>query len=339
MNDETPRLHPDAAWLRSLIEDLRAYEAHPEWIDSPTSSITGGGAIAAAEDQFARISGTRFAVLLPSATYGMRIALQAVGVRPGDSVVIPGVDWIANRAAVLSIGATPVPVNVTRDTLTICPEAARRALTANTKAIIATHTHGVPADVPALARLGIPVLEDATGAFGATLNGEQAGTLGTAAVLSLGPGKELDCGEGAVLLTNADNLWERTIANATHPVRQTVNGIRRAADHFSVRVHPVVGILALMRLGAWKATAAKAAAQQSITAARQAGLETLVGDVERQLTTPWIPVRLTSVGTDGFTARLSGAQDLRDPKTCDLETIRLVQPTPPQEHQTDATRR
>lgn len=303
--------HPDAVWLSQVAGGLERYRAHPEWLASPTSSVTGGGAIQAAEDRFAAHVGVADAVLMPSATYAMSAVLRAVGVGPGDEVIVPELDWCANWAAVTAVGAQPAPTGVEPSTLTLAPEAVGRAITAKTKAVIATHIHGVPADVDGIVQqTGLPVIEDLTGAFGATLRGRPVGGLGHAAVLSLGPGKEIDCGEGAVVFTGESALWEQLIATTTHPVRQALSGLRSTAlGEFSVRVHPLAAVLALIGLDGWDATERRERSRAAVTAARHAGLHPLVGGPERQLATEWIPIRSgTGGGLADFATRRSGAR-------------------------------
>jgi dTDP-4-amino-4,6-dideoxygalactose transaminase len=341
---------------------LQTYADHPEWVDGPTSSITGGGAIMATEDEFARLTRTNFAVLLPSATYAMRAALFALGVRAGDEVIIPGVDWTANRAAVRSLGAMPVPVGVAADTLTLAPGKALSAITRWTRAIIVTHTHGVPADVPAITAFspGIPVLEDFTGAFGASFDDRPTGGMGRVGVMSLGPGKEIDCGEGAILVTNDEALWRKVVAETAHPVRHALSGIDAApTEGFTIRAHPLTGVLALAQLHEWDAQTRRQASQLTIAAAHRAGLHTLTGDPhhtaataarhttatarhtptvdtqpslmgdrQRSLTTEWIPVRISpDADLEGFAVRPTGAHIIANPKVVPpdaLADVRLV---------------
>lgn len=326
--NQVPTNHPDASWIDSTISALVTYTDHPEWVAWPTSSVSGSGAIAAAEEAFGQLVGTQYAVLMPSATYGMRTALAAVGVGRGDEVIVPSFDWTANRDAVLSLNATPVPVAVRGETLTICDQAVQSHITPRTKAVIATHTHGVPADVPALARLGVPVLEDLSGAFGATLDGQLSGSMGTAGVLSLGPGKEIDCGEGAVLFTNDHAVWRRVIESATHPVRHTLNGLPpTGSPAFPVRVHPLTAVLALVRVHQWNLGQRRHDAAMALRAAQDAGLDTLTGGPERQLATPWIPVLTDSATIPGFVSRPSGAHTILGPEPADIQArlnVRLV---------------
>ena len=206
--------HPDRGWIATIREALDHWLGSPAC--SPTSSVLGGGAIAAAEAAFSQLHAGRPALLLPAATYAVRIGLQALGVQPGDEVICAAVDWPAGSAAAASLGARPVPVPVDPATLTLDPHAAARARTSATRAIIACHLHGVCADIPALRRLlpDVGVLEDAAQAFGSRIDGHLAGTLGDVAVLSLGPGKQIDAGEGGVLLCAGASLHERAVAAA-----------------------------------------------------------------------------------------------------------------------------
>jgi hypothetical protein len=265
-----PAANPDQQWLARVRAALEAWERTPA--ARPTSSVLGGGAIAAAEARFSALHDDRPALLLPSATYALRVALQVVGVGLADEVLCPVLDWPSSLAAVTSLGAVPVCVAVDPATLTIDPLAAAAAATSRTRAVIACHLHGVCADVPAL-RAAVPravVIEDAAQAFGSALDDRQAGTLGDLAVLSLGPGKHLDAGEGGVLLCADSRFHEAAVALACHPLRHLLAGVRDAPlDTLAMRPHPMTAILALHALDAWfpEATArAQAAVRDAVTA-------------------------------------------------------------------------
>ncbi len=329
----SPMVHADYTWLSGLGELFAEYLNYPEWIEGPTSSVTGGGAIMAAEDEFARQTGTEFAVLLPSGTYAMRAALQAVGVRSGDEVIIPNVDWTANQAAVTSVGAVPVAVDVSPDTLTIDPFAVAAGISDRTKAVIATHTHGVPADVPAIQAASgpVPVIEDFTGAFGALMDGRPVGGLGTVGVMSLGPGKELDCGEGAVLVTHNESVWKTIVTESTHAVRRAASGIDDwPVEGFSIRVHPLTAVLALTKLRSWNASQRRESASRSTAVARAAGLTVLGCDDRRTLATPWVLVTTDSPHLYGdLLVRVPGAHVISTRETATtslLASVQLVKP-------------
>lgn len=221
------RDHPDAAFITRAQQALAWWASHAP--STPTSSITGGGAVAAMEKAVSRLVAGQPTLALPNATYALRTALLAVGVAPGDDVFVSGLDWPAGRAAVRSIGASPVPLAVDPHTLTADPTAAMERSTATT-AVLVTHLHGVCVDVPALRAAvgeGIPIIEDAAQAFTATLDGRPAGSLADVSVFSFGPGKLIDAGELAVLTTRDETLLDRAIQESQHPARQRL----RCAGH------------------------------------------------------------------------------------------------------------
>jgi hypothetical protein len=286
--------HPDRAWISQVRNALDWWAASPA--PSPTSSVLGGGAIAAAEAAFSALHGGRPALLLPSGSYALRIGLQVIGVRAGDEVLCAGIDWPSGFAAVTSLGATPVTVPVDEATLTIDPLAAARARTGQTRAVIACHLHGICADVPALrhALPGLAILEDAAQAFGCGLDGRPAGTLGDVAALSLGPGKTIDAGEGGVLLCEHDDQHERAVAAACHPLRQLLTGITMAGpDTLAMRPHPMTAVLALHQLASWDPQpwhALHGRQRQLLSANRWARP---LGDSRRRTSTqPYVPVLL-----------------------------------------------
>jgi dTDP-4-amino-4,6-dideoxygalactose transaminase len=252
--------HPDRDWIERMHDALdRWAEAAPM---TPTSSVFGSGAIAAAEDAFSSLVNGRPALLLPSATYALRVGLQLMGVRAGDEVLCAAIDWPAGYAAVLSLGAIPVGVAVDSGTLTIDPVAAAKASGPRTRAVIACHLHGVCADVPALRDClpGVGILEDAAQAFGSCLDGRPAGSLGDVAVFSLGPGKPIDAGEGGVLVCDDSSTHQAAVALACHPLRQLVNGLPEAdAQALSMRPHPMTAVLALHALAGYSPRSARQA--------------------------------------------------------------------------------
>jgi dTDP-4-amino-4,6-dideoxygalactose transaminase len=308
--------HPDQVW----IARLRSALAHWEQTGSvmPTSTVLGGGAVAAAEAAFSELHDGRPTLLLPSATYAIRAGLHALGVAAGDEVICPVIDWPAALAAIASLGATPVPVAVDPQTITIDPVAAARARTSRTRAVIACHLHGICADIPTLReRLpGISICEDASQAFAARLDGHRAATFGDVAVLSLGPGKHIDAGEGGVLLFRTVSLHHRAIAAACHPLRNLLAGTTTTTDPRALvmRPHPVTAVLALHELAHWSPAAAQES--RSATLARLASQPRVIilGHQARHASTqPYVPLLITQsrdLPPLGLTWARSGAQVL-----------------------------
>jgi len=328
--------HPDRVWIARMRDALARWEAAAP--STPTSSVLGGGAIAAAEAAFSGLHDGRPTLFLPSATYALRAGLQALGVRTGDEVICAIIDWPAAFAAITSLGATPVPVAVDPQTITIDPRAAAQARTSQTRAVVACHLHGICADIPALRRLlpGIGVCEDASQAFGACLDGRHAGTLGDVAVLSVGPGKHIDAGEGGILLCRTATLHKRAITVACHPLRNLLIGTTRTDPRALVmRPHPMAAVLALQQLAAWSPGPAQAI--HAATLARLAGNPqiTPLGHPARHTTAqPHVPVLVTpdtAAPPTGITWAPSGAQVLasqakmtRRPAQALLHRVRLA---------------
>jgi dTDP-4-amino-4,6-dideoxygalactose transaminase len=176
----------------------------------PTERFILGPEVQAFEEEFASYLGVRHCVGVANGTDALAIALRALGVGPGDDVVVPSFTFYATAEAVAGIGARPVFCDIDPDTFCVTRETVERALTPGTKAVLPVHLFGNVAPVPELRELGVPVLEDAAQAAGAALNGTRAGGLGDAATFSFFPSKNLPClGDGGAVVTNDDEIAER----------------------------------------------------------------------------------------------------------------------------------
>jgi dTDP-3-amino-3,4,6-trideoxy-alpha-D-glucose transaminase len=169
-----------------------------------------GPEVEAFEEEFARYLGVPHVVGVANGTDALTIALRALGVRPDDEVVLPSFTFYATAEAVAGVGATPVFCDVEPETFCVTAETVKAALTARTRAIVPVHLFGNVAPVPELRELGLPVLEDAAQAAGASLGGVKAGALADAATFSFFPSKNLPClGDGGAIATASDELAER----------------------------------------------------------------------------------------------------------------------------------
>jgi dTDP-4-amino-4,6-dideoxygalactose transaminase len=162
------------------------------------------------EAELAAYVGVRHAVLTSSATAGLWLALRALGVKPGDEVLVPAHTAFPTVEAICFAGATPVFVDVD-DTHTVDPRDAAARVTPRTAGLIAVHLYGHPADVTTLAALcadrGLWLLEDCAQALGATWRGRKVGSLGRAGVLSFYPSKNLTVlGDGGCLVTDDESI-------------------------------------------------------------------------------------------------------------------------------------
>jgi dTDP-4-amino-4,6-dideoxygalactose transaminase len=166
--------------------------------------LTQGPRVAEFEQCVADEVGAAHAVALSSATTGLHLALLALGLGPGDEVIVPSFTWVATANAVVYCGARPLFADVSLVSYNIDPASVARLLSPRTKAVIAVHQFGLCADMAALRQVvpdNIPIIEDAACAAGAELDGRPAGTLGACAVFSFHPRKSMTTGEGGMLTT------------------------------------------------------------------------------------------------------------------------------------------
>src|SRR5918996_3796238 len=169
-----------------------------------------GPEVEAFEREFASYVGVRHCVGVANGTDALTIALRAMGVGPGDEVVMPSFTFYPPAEAALVMGAKPFFCDIDLDTFCVTAETVRAALSPRTKAIVPVHLFGNVAPVDELRELGVPVLEDAAQAAGGERHGVRAGALGDAATFSFFPSKNLPClGDGGAIATNDDGVAER----------------------------------------------------------------------------------------------------------------------------------
>jgi dTDP-4-amino-4,6-dideoxygalactose transaminase len=150
-----------------------------------------GPNVAAFEEEFAAYCGAEHAIGVANGTDALTIALRAMGVGPGDEVVVPSFTFYASAEAIPPTGAVPVFCDVDPDTFCVTAETVRAALTPRTKAVMVVHLFGNVAPVAEIEALGVPVLEDAAQAAGSLAEAGRPGALGTAATLRFFPSKNL----------------------------------------------------------------------------------------------------------------------------------------------------
>lgn len=172
------------------------------------------------EREWADYIGVRHAIGVANGTDAITIGLRALGVKSGDEVVVPSFTFYASAEAIVNAGGRPVFCDVDPDTRNVTPETVRAVLTPRTKAIVAVDLFGLPAPSPELRELGLPVLEDAAQAAGASLDGRRAGSLGDVATFSFYPSKNLACfGDGGAITTDDDSIAELARALRFHGSR------------------------------------------------------------------------------------------------------------------------
>ncbi|MEW6690050.1 MAG: DegT/DnrJ/EryC1/StrS aminotransferase family protein [Pseudomonadota bacterium] len=173
------------------------------------------------EREFAAYVGCEHAIALANGTLALELALRALGVGPGDEVIVPAKTFIATASCAVAIGARPVVCDVDPESQNLTADTVRAALTPRTRAVIAVHLAGWPCEMGPLAELarekGIALLEDCAQAHGARWRGRPVGSFGDVAVFSFCQDKIMTTGgEGGMLLTNDRALWLRAWAYKDH---------------------------------------------------------------------------------------------------------------------------
>jgi len=172
-----------------------------------SGQLTMGPKTVEFEQLLAPRAGTSEAIAVSSGTAALHVAVLALGIGPGDEVLVPAYTFPATGNVVALAGATPVLVDVDPETMNIDPEDAARKVTPRTKAVLAVHLFGRPARIEELPD-GLPVIEDAAGALGASRGGRACGSLGALACFSFHPRKIVTTGEGGAISTDDPELAE-----------------------------------------------------------------------------------------------------------------------------------
>lgn len=202
-----PRIPVAAPMLNGREAEYALEAVQSSWISS------SGRFLDAFEASFAEYCGVRHAVATNNGTTALHLALVALGVGPGDEVIVPDLTYIASANAVRYCGATPVFVDNERRTFNLDPAALEAKITSRTRGIMPVHLYGHPADMDPILeiarRRGLFVLEDAAEAVGATYKGRRVGGLGDCATFSFFGNKIITTGEGGMVTTNDDALAAR----------------------------------------------------------------------------------------------------------------------------------
>jgi len=172
------------------------------------------------EDAFAGYVGRRYAIALPSCTSAIHLALTALGIGPGDQVIVPDATWIASAAPITYVGATPVFADIDEHTWCLSAESFEDCITSRTKAVIPVDLYGGMPDMEPILEIArrrhIAVIEDAAEAIGSEYKGHLAGSFGNASVFSFHGSKTLTTGEGGMLVTDDDVLRSRALFLRDH---------------------------------------------------------------------------------------------------------------------------
>ena len=172
------------------------------------------------EDAFKAHLGVEYAIATSSCTGALHMGMAALGIGPGDEVILADTNWIATAAPIDHLGATPVFVDILPDSWCLDPELVEQAITPNTRAIVAVHLYGNLFDMDRLLaigeRHGIPVIEDAAEGIGSVYHGKRAGSMGRFGAFSFHGTKTMTTGEGGMFVTNDAEVYEHVLTLSNH---------------------------------------------------------------------------------------------------------------------------
>jgi dTDP-3-amino-3,4,6-trideoxy-alpha-D-glucose transaminase len=228
---------PESTLARPSVPLVRLDHADPELLDELLAAVsrvaaagafTGGEEVEAFEEEFARYCGSAHAVGVSSGTEALALALRALGVGPGDEVIVPANSFIATAEAVTLVGATPRPIDVDPTGRTITAEGVRAALNLRTRCVIPVHLHGRTVEMDELMALArareLFVVEDACQAHGALYKGRRVGSIGDIGCFSFYPSKNLGAwGDGGAVVTDEPELADRVSLLQAHGERPRYN--------------------------------------------------------------------------------------------------------------------
>lgn len=195
----------------------------------------GGTKVKEFEQAFAEYQGAKHGICVPNGTISLLVSLQAVGVKAGDEVIVTPYTFIASASSIVQANAIPIFVDIDPDTMNISPAAIEAAITDKTKAIMAVHIGGMPADMDAIMDIAhkhnLKVIEDAAQAHGASWRGKGVGSIGDAGSFSFQASKNLTAGEGGIIITCDEHVGD--MAWSIHNVGRVKGG--------AWYEHPVLG--------------------------------------------------------------------------------------------------
>lgn len=242
-------------------------QAEREAVDRILASghIAQGPEVAAFESDFAEAVGVEHAVAVSNGTVAIEIGLQALGIGPGDEVIVPSLTFIATANAVRRVGATPIFADIDPKTYCISPSTVAPLVGARTRAVLLVHLYGHPADMDGFAALaedtGIDVLEDSAQGIGASWRGQPAGSFGRFGTFSLYATKNVTSAEGGMITTSDPNIADLARSLRAHESRHVNGRLQVASNSRMSDIAAAIGRVQLSRLGEIQAARGQLAAE------------------------------------------------------------------------------
>jgi len=217
-----------------------------------SGNLVQGEKVKQFERKFASYVGVRHAIAIANGTMALDLALKSLGIGVGDEVVTPAFSFIASSNCILYQGAKPLFADIHRKTFNINPPNVAKKITAKTKAIIAVHLFGHPAEMDELNEIaeprGIPIIEDAAQAHGARYKRRRAGGLGDIGCFSFYATKNMTTGEGGMITTNSDELARKTRLLRDHGQDRKYHHIILGYNYRMTEVTAAIGVAQLRKL-------------------------------------------------------------------------------------------
>ncbi|UCH35571.1 MAG: DegT/DnrJ/EryC1/StrS family aminotransferase [Armatimonadota bacterium] len=258
--EKTVTLHP-GSWPRVGEEEIAAVVAALRRSNEDSRYLTaagGGGPMDEFERDFAAFMGVGMAMTTSGGGPALHIAVMAAGVEAGDEVIVSGYTWGQTVSCILQQNAIPVFADIEERTYNLDAAAVESRITESTRAIVVVHIYGHPADMDAIMAVaekhGLPVIEDCAQAIGAVYHGRRVGAIGHLGCYSIGDGKNMVGGEGGLLVTDDERLFELANLMGQHPARHGPlikdESLRRYIDSliYTYRIHPLAAVIANVQL-------------------------------------------------------------------------------------------
>jgi dTDP-4-amino-4,6-dideoxygalactose transaminase len=233
-----------------VLDNARRVLASGMWVD--------GNEVHALEHEFAEYCGVKFCRAVSNGTTALMTIAGALGLNPGDEVIVPSFTFIATANCVKFLGAKPVFAEINPATFTIDPEDVRKKITSNTKAVLPVHLYGLCAEMPALQEIctenNLLLIEDAAQAHGSAINNQKSGSFGIANAFSLYPTKNMYSGaEGGLITTNEEELYEKIKLFMNHGQAQKYIHTALGFNFRMAEINACIARYALSQLDDWNA--------------------------------------------------------------------------------------
>ena len=217
-----------------------------------TNALGCGPKVSEFEKNYAKFAGVKHAVAVSNGTIALNAALLAVGIKPGDEVIVPSFTFIATAESVVFAGAKVVFADIDPETYTLAPEAVEQAVTSKTRAVLPVDLYGYSANIKSLREIaekyGLALIEDAAQAHGATYQDKPAGYFADVACWSLYASKNMTTGEGGMITTDDDKLNETLRLIRNHGEKEKYTSILMGNNYRMPEIEAAIGIVQLKKL-------------------------------------------------------------------------------------------